>query len=68
MGQRSGIRKHTEAIAHRDGPNQMSVVNVLLGLPTQPVVFGNKYGHLTSYRLVPNTCLQLYRQLVTEAE
>lgn len=49
--------KHVEAIAHRDGPSQMPVVNVMLGPPTQLFVFGNQSGHLPSYRLVPNTCL-----------
>lgn len=54
---RSGGRKEVEAVSHRDSPSQMSVLTVLLGPPLQMFIFGNHSGHLTSYRLVPNTCL-----------
>lgn len=61
MRKRSGERKHVETIAHRDGPSQMSVVNFLLGPPTQLFIFGDQSEHLVSHRLVPNTCLQPIR-------
>lgn len=41
LGQKSGGRKHVEAIAHRDVPSQMFVVNVLIGPHTQLFTLGN---------------------------